>query len=178
MRRSNLPEQEPPPGCFVQHLFSSSPSETFAWKSFQIKALKLRWNKTLWKLSSSKNNFIFWQKYSHERLVVWPDLEDVQVVLGVDEVLHGAVLVRHGHHARQVLNTKWLCFICSSHYSYNEQFCEGSVALIDQGIQDLWTKLSEQIHSHIKKKRTCWVEIWVSTYILQIFDLCWGILIL
>ena len=165
MRRSNLPEQEPPPGCFVQHLFSSSPSETFAWKSFQIKALKLRWNKTLWKLSSSKNNFIFWQKW-----LTWAPCS-----LSRSWRCAGRTW-RRWSPPRCSTGQTWpprspgpeykmrLCFICSSHYSYNEQFCEGSVALIDQGIQDLWTKLSEQIHSHIKKKRTCWVEIWVSTY--------------
>ena len=40
---------------------------------------------------------------SHERLVVVSNLEDVEIVLGVYEVLDRAVLVRHGHHAGQVL---------------------------------------------------------------------------
>ena len=40
---------------------------------------------------------------SHERLVVVSNLEHVEIVLGVYEVLDGAVLVRHGHHAGQVL---------------------------------------------------------------------------
>ena len=132
--------------------------EKFSNKSFEI-ALKQDFVKTWWHgiFLLLRTTSFFGKNDSHERLVVCPDLEDVQVVLGVNEVLHGAVLVRHGHHARQVLNINIrLCFVCSPHYSYNEQFCEGSVALIDQGIQDLWTKLSEQIHSYTKKKRTCW----------------------
>ena len=41
--------------------------------------------------------------HSHEGLVVVADLEDVEVVLGIDELLHGAVVRGDGHHARQVL---------------------------------------------------------------------------
>ena len=42
-------------------------------------------------------------KYLHESSVVCSYLEDVEVVLGVDVVLHGAVGVGHRHHTRHVL---------------------------------------------------------------------------
>ena len=43
---------------------------------------------------------------SHQGFVIRSDFEDVKIVFSINEVLNGAVLVRHSHHGGEVLATQ------------------------------------------------------------------------
>ena len=40
----------------------------------------------------------------HQSFIIGSYFEDVKIIFSIYEVLHGAVLVRHGHHAGKVLD--------------------------------------------------------------------------
>ena len=46
-----------------------------------------------------------WQLYSHDGSVEVTNLEDMQVMLGLDIILHGDIPARDSHHAGNILHT-------------------------------------------------------------------------
>ena len=46
---------------------------------------------------------LLWTLDSHQSFIISSYFEDVKIIFSIYEVLHGTVLVRHGHHAGKIL---------------------------------------------------------------------------